>query len=126
MKTNTWIVIVVVALLIIGGVYYMNKKPTSPQPTPSPETNENVPQNYNVEIANMAFNPAELTIKAGDTVIWTNMDSVPHMINSLTGIEIVAPAIYKSQTYKHTFDEAGTFNYFCKLHPSMKGTIIVQ
>jgi amicyanin len=107
---------------------------------PSAETTPAVPENpseavspsssasgqiHDVAISGFAFSPAELSIKAGDTVTWTNEDSAPHTIISDSGNEIGSETLSNGQTYSHTFNTAGTFDYHCSIHKSMKAKIIV-
>ncbi|MCC7363981.1 MAG: cupredoxin domain-containing protein [Dehalococcoidia bacterium] len=79
-----------------------------------------------VTIQNLQFG-GPLAITAGDRVIWTNGDTAPHTATSDPG---VAPAfdtgnIAPGATGSVTFATAGTFTYFCQVHPTMKGTITV-
>lgn len=76
-----------------------------------------------VGIRNFAFDPATLTVKKGTTVTWTNQDSVPHQIKSGS---FNSAALGNGQSFSFTFDETGTFDYSCAIHPSMLGRIIVQ
>ena len=76
-----------------------------------------------VTIEGDKFSPAELTIKVGDTVTWTNLDSVNHTIVFDT---FQSTSLKKNDTYQHTFDTAGTFDYICSIHTFMKATIIVK
>ena len=83
----------------------------------------------NVPMINYKFDPVELTISAGTTVIWTNEDNVEHTVTSglrdnPTGLfdEAVGPG----GTFSFTFNETGTFEYFCIPHPGMDGTVIVE
>ena len=98
--------------------------------TQSPENNQtqSQPQNYSVEIKNLAFNPSTLTIKAGDTVTWTNEDSSRHSIKSdlYTGNELSSSSLSQSQSYSHMFSTPGTYRYHCGVHLTMKGTIVVE
>lgn len=80
----------------------------------------------NIEIKNFAFSPSTLTIKVGETVTWTNNDSTSHTVTSDSGNELSSGSISPSQTYSHTFNTAGTFDYHCSIHSSMKGKIIVE
>ena len=81
-----------------------------------------------IEIKNFAFNPSTLTVKSGTAVIWTNQDGAPHAIVS----DIGSPVAYSSGSippgsfYGFGFTQQGTYTYHCSIHPSMKGTIIVQ
>ncbi len=78
-----------------------------------------------VTIESFLFNPASLTIKAGETVTWTNKDSIAHTITEDKGV-FDSGSINSGATYSFTFKTAGTFSYHCTIHPSMTGKIIVQ
>ncbi|MBU2503525.1 MAG: cupredoxin domain-containing protein [Nanoarchaeota archaeon] len=83
-------------------------------------------QSYDVKIENSEFNPSELIISINNTVIWTNMDSVVHTITFDLEGEFGFPGLSPGGTYSKTFDSKGTYSYHCEIHPSMKGTIVVQ
>jgi plastocyanin len=85
----------------------------------SSETQTNETQ---VSIIDFSFNPAEITVAKGTTVIWTNQDAIPH---SVTGDAFSSGTLNSGETFTHTFDQDGTFAYHCSFHPQMKGTIIV-
>jgi len=70
-----------------------------------------------------AFNPADVTVKVGDTVTFTNEDSTPHNVK-IDGTELGPQNQGDSVTWKAS--KAGTFPYACVIHPSMTGQIIVQ
>jgi amicyanin len=78
-----------------------------------------------VAIANMAFNPASMTIPLGATVTWTNTDPVAHTVTAVGGA-FNSGHLNPGQSFSYRFDKAGTFDYQCTYHPYMKGTIIVQ
>jgi plastocyanin len=78
-----------------------------------------------VEIKNFAFNPAALTVKAGDKVTWKNSDSAAHTVTFDDG-SADSNDIANNATFDHTFSTAGTFAYHCKIHTNMKGTITVS
>ena len=78
---------------------------------------------YNVSVINFSFNPQVLTINKGDTVVWTNQDSVPHQV---WGDAFKGPVMSNGQNYSFVFNGAGTFAYHCNIHPSMTGTIVVK
>ncbi|MGI8998710.1 MAG: cupredoxin domain-containing protein, partial [Candidatus Limnocylindria bacterium] len=79
-----------------------------------------------VAIEDFLFSPEDLTIEVGDTVTWTNLDSFSHTATSTSG-----PASFDSgdlatgATFSFTFDTAGTYEYFCEIHPNMIGSITV-
>ena len=81
---------------------------------------------YEVPIVGFAFSPKTLTINKGDTVVWTNNDSAPHDVVGTNNKILSSPTLSRGQTYSFTFTETGTFEYFCSIHPSMKGSIIVK
>lgn len=76
-----------------------------------------------VSIQNSTFSPSTLTIAKGTTVTWTNNDSASHQVKSDTFESIV---LSKGQSYFYTFNDVGTFEYICSIHPSMKGKVIVR
>ncbi len=79
-----------------------------------------------VTIAGFAFGPASLTVKAGATVTWTNTDSATHTVAWDDGSAGSASLTAGGSPYTRTFATSGTFTYHCSIHPSMKGTIVVQ
>ena len=83
------------------------------------------PVTHTVDIRNFAYSPSTITIKKGDTVVWTNHDSVGHTVTSDQGTELGSGIITTEDSYSHTFDVAGTYTYHCTIHPNMKGTVIV-
>jgi len=76
-----------------------------------------------VLIKDFKFHPDTVTIQKGDTVTWTHPGSVSHTVK-FAGSE--SPILKNGATYSKTFNEAGTFNYQCGIHPYMKGTVIVK
>lgn len=95
----------------------------NPNPQPSPPTQE--PKTYQVTIQGFAFNPSDLKINKGDTVVWTNKDSASHTVVSDSGNELASGALATDQTYSHTFEQAGTFSYHCGIHLTMKAIVEV-
>lgn len=89
----------------------------------SPQTGLPLAEKNTVTIQDFKFNPAEFTIQKGETITWINQDSVAHTV---TGKDINSGSLGKGQSFKQTFNEAGSFEYHCTPHPSMKGKIIVK
>jgi len=85
----------------------------------------NNPGANTVSIQNYAFSPGTLTVPSGTTVTWMNNDNVDHTVVSTTGT-FTSGTLAKGQSYTYTFTTPGTYDYTCSIHPSMKGTIIVQ
>ena len=78
-----------------------------------------------VTIADFDFTPATITVNQGDTVTWNNNGPTPHSATANDG-SFDTGILKKGQTSSHTFNQAGTFSYFCKPHPFMKATVVVQ
>jgi len=74
----------------------------------------------------IAFKPAEVTVSAGDTVTWTNNDSVAHDVTADAFSSGEPGGMAPGDNFKHTFQEAGTFDYVCTVHPGMEGTVVVE
>jgi plastocyanin len=77
-----------------------------------------------VQIQNFAFEPAEARVTVGTTITWTNRDLVPHTVtlrNGMADSGILRPR----QTFSYTFASPGAFEYYCRVHPSMVGTVVV-
>jgi plastocyanin len=79
-----------------------------------------------VAMQNTAFVPSTVNIGVGDSVTWTNMDAgIPHTTTSNTGVWD-SNTLNNGQSFTHTFTQAGSFPYFCEVHPTqMTGTVIV-
>ena len=83
-------------------------------------------EDANVKIDNFTFEPQVLTVKAGTTVTWKNVDDIPHTVASKTPKLFKSKALDTDDGYSFTFKEAGTFEYFCSLHPHMTATVKVE
>ena len=78
-----------------------------------------------ITIDNFTFTPKELTVAAGTTVKWVNHDDIPHtVVEKKTTFR--SKALDTDDSYSFTFTSAGTFDYFCGLHPHMVGQVIVK
>ena len=78
-----------------------------------------------VKIDNFSFTPASLTVAAGTTVTWTNRDDIPHTVVSTDGV-FKSKVLDTDEKFAYTFSKAGTYPYFCSIHPKMTGKVIVQ
>ncbi len=80
-----------------------------------------------VKIDNFSFGPSTLTVSVGTTVTWTNHDDIPHTVVSADD-----PKAFKSKVldtdekFSFKFDKAGTYPYFCSIHPKMTAKVVVQ
>jgi plastocyanin len=80
-----------------------------------------------VTIANFAFSPTPLTVAPGTKVTWSNTDDEPHTVRSADGGKTFkSPALDTDDKFSFTFAKAGTYKYFCSIHPRMVGTVIVK
>lgn len=77
-----------------------------------------------VNIDGFAFAPATLTVSVGTTVTWTNRDEEPHTVAASDG-SFHSPGMGTGAIFRHTFTDAGTFDYVCSIHPMMHGTVVV-
>jgi plastocyanin len=78
-----------------------------------------------VKIDNFSFGPVTLTVPVGTTVTWTNRDDIPHTVVSTEGV-FKSKVLDTDEKYSFTFSKAGTFPYFCSVHPKMTGKVVVQ
>ena len=78
-----------------------------------------------VKIDNFSFGPATVTVAAGTTITWTNHDDIPHTVVSTDGV-FKSKVLDTDDKFSFTFDQPGTYAYFCSIHPKMTGTVKVQ
>jgi plastocyanin len=78
-----------------------------------------------VKIDNFSFGPAELTVKAGTTVTWINRDDIPHTVVS-TDKAFKSKVLDTDEKFSYTFNTAGSFPYFCSIHPKKTGKVVVK
>ena len=79
-----------------------------------------------VVIDNFSFSPKTFTVPAGGMVTWTNHDNAPHVVTSADDQFKKSPVLKAGQRFSNTFATAGTYSYFCSIHPRMTGKIIVK
>jgi plastocyanin len=83
------------------------------------------PETVEVKIDNFSFGPATLTVQVGTTVAWTNRDDIPHTVVSTEGV-FKSKVLDTDERFSFTFGKAGSYPYFCSIHPKMTGKVIVQ
>ena len=81
--------------------------------------------NAEVKIDNFSFGPQTVTVPVGATVIWINHDDIPHTVVSTDGL-FKSKVRDTDETFSYTFTKAGTYPYFCSVHPKMTGKVVVQ
>lgn len=111
MKANSvWMRVVLVAALVVAGSVRISDA--------DPATTE-------VKIDNFSFGPKEITVSVGTTVRWTNGDDIPHTVVSVDGF-FKSPVLDTDESFSFTFEKAGSFPYFCSIHPKMTGKVVVK
>jgi plastocyanin len=93
---------------------------TESEPAPSGEASKS----EKVDIVEFTYQPDPVVVQAGGKVIWQNQDTAPHTATADDG-SFDTGTIEKGKIGSETFKEAGTFTYFCEIHPTMKGTVEV-
>ena len=83
------------------------------------------PETTEVKIDNFSFGPVELTVPVGTTVTWTNRDDIPHTVVSTDKV-FKSKVLDTDEKFSFTFSKAGTYPYFCSIHPKMTGKVVVQ
>ncbi|OPY36281.1 MAG: plastocyanin [Methanoregula sp. PtaU1.Bin051] len=98
-------------------------------PVPTPLSQASVSDNT-ITIRDFIFSPQSITVKTGSIVRWENLDSVPHRImftdSSGRDTNVESSTLAPSQSYSRKFAAPGKYAYYCKIHPEMKGTVIVE
>ncbi len=82
-------------------------------------------QTAEVRVDNFTFGPQSITVPVNTTVTWVNRDDIPHVIVSTDGV-FKSKALDTDDKYSFTFTKAGTYPYFCGIHPKMVGKLVVQ
>jgi plastocyanin len=85
---------------------------------------QSTPKMWSVPIEDFYFEPADAAIQPGDTIIWVNEGNTPHTVTSDDG-QFDSEVLNPGDSFMFTFPEAGTFSYFCEIHPSMTGSVTV-
>jgi len=81
--------------------------------------------NAEVKIDNFVFGPQTIMVSVGATVTWTNKDDIPHTTVSTEGV-FKSKVMDTDEKFSYTFAKAGTYTYFCSVHPKMTGKVVVQ
>jgi plastocyanin len=119
MKRNSvWVasftasVVIAIALLVAGSpVVKANDQPSA--------------ANAAVNIDNFVFGPQTITVPVGATVTWTNKDDIPHTSVSTDGV-FKSKVLDTDEKFSYKFEKAGTYPYYCTIHPKMTGKVVVQ
>jgi plastocyanin len=126
---KTKIIFAILALsLILSGCGSPQASAPVKQEQPDPNALRVGVGNFDVNIQDFAFSPADINIEKGTTVVWKNNDTAPHIVISddQAKSNFLSPEIKTGETYSFTFDQPGKYSYHCQIHPTMKGTITVK
>jgi plastocyanin len=82
------------------------------------------PVTHTVVIEGMAFKPAILRVKAGDTIVWLNSDLVPHTVTAAAQ-RIESGDVAMDKSWRWRAMKPGTIDYVCRFHPMMRGHVVV-
>ena len=83
------------------------------------------PDPNRIVVKDFMFTPNTLTVKAGASVTWANLDDEPHTVVSDAGL-FRSGAMDTNESFSFKFDKPGTYHFTCSIHPRMVGTIVVQ
>ncbi len=121
MRKKVWVaglaMAVMIAMLLFVGSRSV-KASTNTNDQPSVEGTE-------VKIDNFSFTPQTLTVAVGTTVTWTNRDDIPHTVVSTDGV-FRSKVRDTDEKFSYTFAKAGTYPYYCSVHPRMTGKVVVR
>jgi plastocyanin len=78
-----------------------------------------------IVIDNFTFSPTPLKVRAGTTVTWVNHDDIPHSV-VCPDLKVKSHPLDTDDSFEHKFEQAGTFDYICGLHPHMHGQVVVE
>jgi len=84
------------------------------------------PAPVTVKIANFTFAAPEVTVPVGATVTWINEDDIPHTIVADDKTTFRSKVLDSGDRFTFTFAKAGSYGYFCSIHPHMTGRIVVK
>jgi plastocyanin len=128
MKTS-WIVTVAVVIIIAMTAYFVTKQKETAKTDTNKTAQEQVTpvddEGSTVMMADLAFNPSEIRIKKGSEVTFTNNDTVAHTVTADDG-SFDSGELPVGESFRQLFEQAGTFQYHCTIHPQMIGAVIVE
>jgi plastocyanin len=73
----------------------------------------------------MKFVPERLEVAAGDSIVWTNRDFLPHSVTAAAA-KVESGSLAQAQTFKWVARRKGEMKYICRLHPVMQGVVVVK
>jgi plastocyanin len=83
------------------------------------------PSKHPVAMEAVAFQPGDLTVNVGDTIVWTNKDPFPHTVKAKDGA-FASTEVAAGKAFTFRARKKGDYPYICTLHPTMSGTLHVR
>lgn len=124
-KMKTLILVSALAIIVAVGMFGASCGGTTATSATTAGTPTSAAGGARVVMKNLAFDPATVTIKVGQSVTWTNQESMTHTVVA-DNAEFKSNSLANAATFSFTFEKAGTYAYHCSIHPAMKGTVVVQ
>ena len=119
MRKRKWISSVAVTLMMAFALLMAGEKNYSADAHPLPSNS------VEVKIDNFSFGPQTLMVAVGTTVTWTNRDDIPHTVVA-DDKSFKSKVLDTDEKFSYTFTSAGTYPYFCSIHPKMTGKVVVE
>jgi plastocyanin len=117
-QKNMWIASLALLVMIAMLLMFAGPRSVAANDQPSAATAA-------VKIDNFVFGPQTITVPVGATVTWTNSDDIPHTAVSTDGV-FKSKVMDTDEKFTYTFTKAGTYPYYCTIHPKMTGKVVVQ
>lgn len=117
-KKNVWIAVVIMPVMIALLLLFVGSSRVTATDQPSAA-------DVAVKIDNFVFGPQAITVPVGTTVTWTNSDDIPHTAVSTDGV-FKSKVMDADEKFSYTFSKAGTYSYYCSVHPKMTGQVVVK
>lgn len=120
--------ILVLPALIVGSFYVMSLAPAPSMAASAAQAAAPAGKSSagtTISIHEFMFSPTSITVTAGTTVHWKNLDPEPHTIRAVDA-SFKSDALDQDDSFAFKFDKPGTYRYVCSIHPQMQGTIVVK
>jgi plastocyanin len=117
-RKNAWIAGLAMPVMIAVVLLFAGSRSVTANDQPSSA-------NTAVKIDNFVFGPQTVMVPVGSTVTWTNKDDIPHTAVSTDGV-FKSKVMDTEENFSYTFTKAGTYSYYCSIHPKMTGKVVVQ
>ena len=118
-------VILFAPLVLAAAACAQSAPPSTPAAATRAQPAAATAQSSTISIKEFMFSPTSITVPAGTTVTWKNLDGEPHTVRSID-TTFHSDALDQNDTFAFKFDKPGTYRYVCSIHPQMVGTIVVK